>query len=104
VKKQQMKIEVARNANQTAWNSLFEAITLHDIAESVARNHDGECAQVDSQIHVLNSAIGERIGNALDGIDMVCEYFGRVKKKEPKVRNKRIKNPDLSLTTSSRVA
>ena len=37
------KQQVARNAVETAWNSLDEAVTLREVVGFVARNHDGEC-------------------------------------------------------------
>jgi hypothetical protein len=103
--KQTMKIEEARSANQTAWNYLYEAITLNGIADVVRRYHDdGDCDLVENRVDVLKNMIGERVGNALDAVNAVSEYFGRLKK-EPKDKVRKVaKSNDLqtAATTQNR--
>ena len=98
--KQTMKIEEARSANQTAWFSLYEAITLNDVADVVRSYHDGhggECDQiVEKQVDVLKNMIGERVNIALKAVYTVKEYFGRLKK-EPKEKTRKVTPENLQI-------
>jgi hypothetical protein len=99
--KQTMKIEEARSANQTAWKYLYEAITLNSIADVVRRYHDdGDCDLVENRVDVLKNMIGERVGNALDAVNAVSEYFNHLKKKEPKETKTKVTPKNLQIAVN----